>query len=168
MAKRRQQKNRRASSATQTTRKRRRSPSLILLGTTATALSTVLVFGHATNNTVDSSQVQLAAATIGIGGRGDPNAANIPNKLKRKVVPKDFTYIPVQYPAGFDIDNSVAAGVPVLDQTIKEHSDQFLLVVGYSEGAIVAEEVRRELDPTDPGAPPINPEDTRTSLDCSS
>ena len=90
MAKRRQQKNRRASSATQTTQKRRRSPSLILLGTTATALSTVLVFGHATNNTVDSPQVQLAAATIGIGGRGDPNAANIPNKLKRQGRSKGF------------------------------------------------------------------------------
>ena len=46
----------------------------------------------------------------------------------------------------------------MLDQTIKEHSDQFLLVVGYSEGAIVAEKVRRDLDPTDPGAPPINPD----------
>ncbi len=93
MAKHRKSMNRRASSATQTTPKRRRSPSPILLSTTATALSTVLVFGHATNNTVDSSQVQLAAATIGIGGRGDPTAANIPNKLRGKVVPNGFHHI---------------------------------------------------------------------------
>ena len=85
MAKHRKQ-NRQASSAKQTTRKRRRPPSLILLGTTAAALSTVLVFGHATNNTVDNSQVQLTASTIGIGGRGDPAAAKVPNKLHGHVV----------------------------------------------------------------------------------
>ena len=141
MAKHRQQENRRASSAKQTTRKRRRSPSLILLGTTAAALSTVLVFGHATNNTVDSP----AGATRGLHHRHRrtrrPNAAKIPNKLNRHVVPNGFTYIPVNYPAAFDIDNSVAAGVPVLDQTIKQSvcddpaDCPFLLVVGYSEGA---------------------------------
>jgi PE-PPE domain len=102
--------------------------------------------------------VQLAASTIGIGGQGDPTGANIPNKLNRHVVPNGFTYIPVNYPAGIDIDNSVAAGVPVLDQTIKKNSNQFLLVVGYSEGATVAEKVRRELVPNVDGAPPLNPD----------
>jgi hypothetical protein len=152
-----------------TTQKRRRSPSVLLLGATAAAVSTVLVFGHATNNTVDSSQVQLTASTIGIGGRGDPAAAKVPNKLNRHVVPFGDTfphYIPVSYPAGFDIDNSVAAGVPVLDQTIRDNSNQscgdpavtcpFLLVVGYSEGALVAERVRRELEPAVGGAPPAD------------
>jgi hypothetical protein len=156
VAKHRQRKYRRAFAAKSTTRRRRRPPSVLFLGTTAAALSSVLVFGHATNTTVDTSQVQLAAATIGIGGRGDPGAANIPHKLNGKVLPPGFTYIPVQYPAGFDIDNSVAAGVPVLDDAIRNNSDQFLLVVGYSEGTIVAEEVRRDLDPADPGAPPKN------------
>jgi diacyltrehalose acyltransferase len=154
VAKHRQCRNRRASSREQTVRKRRRSPSLLLLGTTATALSTVLVFGHATNNTADSLEVQLAAATIGIGGRGDPDAVNIPNKLQGNVVPNGFTYIPVQYPAGFDIDNSVGIGAPRLDDAIRTNSNQFLLVAAYSEGALVAEEVRRDLDPTDPDAPP--------------
>jgi hypothetical protein len=120
----------------------------------AAAVSTVLVFGHATNNTVDSPQVQLAASTIGIGGRGDPAAARIPEKLQGKVVPKNFKYIPVNYPASFFIDSSVAAGVPVLDQKIRGNSNQFLLVVGYSEGAIVAENVRRNLEPDVGGAPP--------------
>ena len=156
MAKHRQQ-NREASSAKQTTQQRRRPPSLILLGTTAAALSTVLVFGHATNNTVDSSQVQLTASTIGIGGRGDPAAAKVPNKLRGHVL--THNYIPVNYPASFFIDNSVAAGVPVLDGAIRHPSCddpadcRFLVVVAYSEGAIVAEKVRRGLDPSQPDAP---------------
>jgi hypothetical protein len=135
---------------------RRKTPSVIFLGTTAAAVSTMLVFGHATNNTVDTPQVDLAAATIGIGGRGDPDAVNIPNKLQGNVLPMGFSYIPVSYPAGFDIDNSTDAGVPVLADAITENSGQFLMVVGYSEGAIVAEKVRRDLDPSDPGAPPLN------------
>jgi hypothetical protein len=132
---------------------------MIFLGTTAAAVSTVLVFGHATNNTVDIPQVDLTAATIGIGGRGDPNAVNVPHKLQGNVLPMDFAYIPVSYPAGFDIDNSTNAGVPVLANAITnnvqdgEGHDQFLMVVGYSEGAVVAEKVRRNLDPDQPGAP---------------
>jgi hypothetical protein len=132
---------------------------MIFLGTTAAAVSTVLVFGHATNNTVDIPRVDLTAATIGIGGRGDPNAVNVPHKLQGNVLPMDFAYIPVSYPAGFDIDNSTNAGVPVLANAITnnvqdgEGHDQFLMVVGYSEGAVVAEKVRRNLDPDQPGAP---------------
>ena len=161
MAKHRKRNNRRANSARRPGRNRQ-SPSLVLVGTTATAaaLSALLVFGHATNTTADSPQVELTAATIGIGGRGDPDAVNIPNKLQGNVlIPPDFNYIGVQYPAGFDIDNSVNAGVPVLDAAIKDpdNSGQFLMVVGYSEGAIVAEKVRRNLDPSDPGAPPTKP-----------
>jgi hypothetical protein len=161
VAKHRKPSNRRANSATRPGR-HRRSPSLVLVGTTATAaaLSAVLVFGHATNTTADSPQVELTAATIGIGGRGDPNGVNIPNKLQGNVlIPPDLTYIGVQYPAGFDIDNSVNTGVPVLASAITNNvqdekgHDQFLLIVGYSEGAIVAEKVRRNLDPSDPGAP---------------
>jgi hypothetical protein len=137
---------------------------VLLLSITAAAVTTVLVFGHATNNTVDSPQVQLAAATIGIGGRGDPTAARIPDKLKGQVVPTGFTYIPVNYPASFFIDSSVAAGVPTLDSAIRANSirscagttapcPQFLLVVAYSEGTIVAETVRRDLKPGVNGAP---------------
>src|SRR6478609_2252597 len=159
VAKHRKPKNGRVSSAKRTERNRR-SPSLALVGTTAAALSAVLVFGHATNTTAYSPQVELTAATIGIGGRGDPGGVNIPHKLQGNVlIPPDFNYIPVVYPAGFQIDNSVNTGVPVLADAIADNTqdaeghDQFLLVVGYSEGTIVAEKVRRNLDPTDPGAP---------------
>jgi hypothetical protein len=152
VAKHRQPKNHRSSGRKRTPRHRRRPPCLLFLG--SAALSTTLVFGHAANITADSPQVQLAAATIGIGGRGDSAAAHIPNKLNGHARPKGFAYIPVQYPAGFGIDTSAAAGVPVLNNAIRDNSDQFLLVVGYSEGTIVAENVRRGLDPADPGAPP--------------
>ncbi|WP_198345019.1 PE-PPE domain-containing protein [Mycobacterium sp. JS623] len=159
MAKHRRSKNRPAFSSKRTVPKRRKAPSAIFLGTTAAAVSTMLVFGHATNNTVDIPQVDLAAATIGIGGRGDPGAVNVPHKLQGNVRPPTFSYIPIQYPAGFDIENSTNAGVPVLANAITNpaNSGQFLMVVGYSEGTIVAEKVRRNLDPSDPGAPPLNP-----------
>jgi len=115
------------------------------------------VFGHATNTTPVSPQVDLTAATIGIGGRGDPTAANVPNKLQGNVlIPPDFKYVPVVYPAGFDIDNSVNAGVPVLQDRIADNSNEdLLLIVGYSEGTIVAEKVRRDLPPPAPGDPVI-------------
>ncbi|HZQ33399.1 MAG TPA: PE-PPE domain-containing protein [Mycobacterium sp.] len=110
----------------------------------------MLVFGHATDNTADSPPLKLASAVIGIGGRGDPTAANIPNKLNGTVVPNGYSYVPVDYPAGFDIDNSVAAGVPVLDQKIAQNYDpndptNKIVVVGYSEGTLVAENEKRNL-----------------------
>jgi hypothetical protein len=158
VAKHRQSNNRRAFASNRAVRKRRKTPSVAFLGATAAAVSTVLVFGHATNNTMDMPQVQLAAATIGIGGRGDPDAVNIPHKLQGNALPMGFDYIPVHYPAGFDIENSTNAGVPVLRDAITdpENAGQFLMVVGYSEGAVVAEKVRRNLDPSDPGAPSTN------------
>jgi hypothetical protein len=113
---------------------------------------------------VDSPQVQLAAATIGIGGRGDPAAARIQSKLQGHVVTD--RYIPVTYPASFFIDSSVAAGVPVLDDAIRHpscgdptKSCPPFLVVAYSEGTIVAEKVRRDLKPGVNGAP--QPDDLR-------
>lgn len=110
----------------------------------------MLVFGHATDNTADTPPLKLASAVIGIGGRGDPTSANIPNKLNATVVPPGYSYVPVDYPAGFDIDNSVAAGVPVLAQKIADNynpndpSDK-IVVVGYSEGTLVAEDEKRNL-----------------------
>jgi len=125
--------------------KRRRPPALLLAGTTAVGLSAALVFGHATDTTVDSSQIELAAAAIGIGGRGDSTAAKIPAKINGDVVPSGYTYVPVNYPASYFIDSSVAAGVPKLHQAILDNAGQDIVVVGYSEGTLVAEEERRAL-----------------------
>lgn len=137
----------------------------MLAGATAAGLSAALVFGHATNTTVDT-QIQLAAAVIGVGGRGDPTAARIETKLNgldTAAVSHPYTYVPVHYPASFFIDSSVAAGVPVLDDAIKtsaadptnapDPTRPVIVVVGYSEGTIVAENEKRNLA-TDPDAPP--------------
>jgi diacyltrehalose acyltransferase len=140
--------------------RKRRSPSLFLLGAGAAGMSALLVFGHATDNTADALQVQLANAVLGIGGRGDPDAVNIPNKLSGTVIPTPppvWTYIPVHYPAGFDIENSTNAGVPSLDTALKTAAanpdNAAIIVVGYSEGALVADKEKRNLA-TDPAAPP--------------
>ena len=63
--------------------------------------------------------MQLAAATIGIGGRGDPTSSNVPHKVNGHVVPRTFTYIPVDNPAGLNIDSSVNAGVPTLNRAVR-------------------------------------------------
>ncbi|MDT5013464.1 MAG: hypothetical protein QOH57_5081 [Mycobacterium sp.] len=139
--------------------RRRGTTSLILLSTTAAGLSTALVFGQAVNNTADTSQVQLANVAFGVGGRGDPVSGNIPNKLNGTVVPSGYQYQGVNYPAGFDIDNSVTTGVPVLHDLVigaatdPANPNQKIVVVGYSEGALVADRVKRGLA-TDPQAPP--------------
>ena len=157
MAKHRQQ-NREASSAKQTTQQRRRPPSLILLGTTAAALSTVLVFGHATNNTVDSSQLQLAASTIGIGGRGDPAAAKVPNKLRGHVVDD----LSPTFPLTTRRHLSSTTASPRVSRCWTGRSGIRLATIRptavpccrrlFGRG-IVAEKVRRELDPSQPDAP---------------
>jgi hypothetical protein len=125
-----------------------RPGSLVLLGTAA-GLSSVLVFGHATDFTADTLEARLANAAIGIGGRGDPTSANIPAKINHTVVPPGYTYVPVAYPAGFDIDNSVTAGVPVLHQRLTEQAampeNTAIVIVGYSEGALVADREKRNL-----------------------
>ena len=138
----------------------RTTPSLILLGTAAAGLTTALVLSQATYNTADSAKVLLVNAAIGVGGRGDPTAANIPAKLQGNAQPTGYGYEGVNYPAGFDIDNSVTAGVPTLDGVLKtqagppgQSDPPKILVVGYSEGALVAERERRNLA-NDAAAPP--------------
>jgi hypothetical protein len=140
----------------------RSTPSLIVLGTTAAGLSAALVLSHATNTTADNAQVLLSNAAIGIGGRGDPTSANIPAKINGTVVPPEYAYIPVDYPAGFDIDNSVTAGVPVLDQRLTEQAAMpgqappKIVIIGYSEGALVADREKRNLVTSRP--PGVTPE----------
>ena len=167
MAKHRRAKQREKSSPQRTSRTpkhhHRTTPSLILLGTAAAGMTTALVMGQATNNNADNANVRLAAANnaaIGIGGRGDPSSANIPAKLQGHAKPTGYSYAGVTYPAGFDIDNSVTAGVPTLDGLVKfaalpAQNNQKIVVVGYSEGALVAERERRNLS-NDAAAPPAS------------
>lgn len=90
-----------------------------------------------------------AAATpcvIGIGGRGDATSTNIPAKLSRTVYPTGDTYVPVLYPASYDLGGSRDIGVPILDGKIpRGATSPSTSVVGYSEGTLVAEQERRDL-----------------------
>ncbi len=91
----------------------------------------------------------------GIGGSNDPESANIPNKVRgqliydelgeyyRSLEPGTDQYVPIKYPAGIPVDPSVAKAVPTLDKAVKSHLGSPGVVVGYSEGAVVAEYLRR-------------------------
>jgi hypothetical protein len=87
---------------------------------------------------------------IGIGGQGDPTSSHVPAKLFGTLVPDSHTppYVPINYPAGYDLGPSRDAGVQVLDaaigSAINSAADK-ASVVGYSEGTLVAEQEKRNL-----------------------
>ena len=56
-----------------------------------------------------------------------------------------YTYIPVEDSPSYFIDDSVDQAVPVLHQAILANAGQDIVVIGYSEGTLVAEEERRAL-----------------------
>jgi hypothetical protein len=85
---------------------------------------------------------------IGIGGQGDPTSSRVPDKLFGTLVPDSNTYVPINYPAGYDLGPSRDAGVPVLDDAIGNAINSAAdkaSVVGYSEGTLVAEQEKRNL-----------------------
>lgn len=105
----------------------------------------------------------LAAYVYGVGGAGDETGANIPRKLSGALIRDadgvyrplgvDDTYVPINYSASIPIDSSVAEAIPRLDSAVKQTpAGEQALVVGYSEGAIAAELIRRRYQ-TDPQAP---------------
>jgi hypothetical protein len=126
----------------------------ILVAVTAASLSGALVLGHATNSTVLDAMVQLTNTVIGAGGRGDPLGARVQQKLSATVQPTGYGYEGVHYPATIDLAGSRDAGVPIMKMALASHSsEEHLIVVSYSEGSLVAERVRRDLQarPVGPG-----------------
>ena len=109
-----------------------------------TALSGALVLGHATNTI---AMVQLGNTVIGIGGQGDPMSARVPAKLSGTVVPTDYHYFPVQYPASVALDSSRDVAVPIVHQylTVTGKDETHLIVAGYSLGTMAAEQEKRNL-----------------------
>jgi hypothetical protein len=87
---------------------------------------------------------RLLNTVIGIGGRGDPTAANIPPKLRGAVIPKDYRYVPLSYPASLDMVGSVRTGMPPLHQLVTTTPGK-VIVVSYSEGSLLAEQEKRDL-----------------------
>lgn len=124
-------------------RRRRRPPLTPVLVAGATAgLSTALALGHATNAT--AATIPTAATVIGVGGWTDSASERIPNKFQGALVPAAQTYVGVEYPAQLPVDPSVAAGQAPLDEAV-DAADDPVLIVGYSEGALVAERYKRTL-----------------------
>lgn len=137
-------------------RKRARSSAVAVAGATA-GMTAILTFGYV----ADALAATLPgnAAVVGVGGKDDTLGERIPNKFGGNYVPygdgyagpADERYYPVAYPATLPIDESVADGrQPLIDQVDVARDDVgedgTIYIVSYSEGTIVAEKYKRELD----------------------
>jgi PE-PPE domain-containing protein len=116
-----------------------------MLARMATAgLCAALVLGHATATT---AMLQLSNTVIAIGGEGDTTSARVRNKLDDTVVPAGFGYYGVPYPATDELTESSNVAVPLVNTYVTEtgKAEQSLIVAGYSEGTLAAEQERRNL-----------------------
>ena len=75
----------------------------------------------------------------------------MPDKLNGALVPNPPNYHGIDYPATYDLGGSRDAGVPTLHDAITKspadggYAGDNLTVIGYSEGTLVAEQERRNL-----------------------
>jgi PE-PPE domain-containing protein len=137
--------------------KKRRARKAALAGIAAAGIASALVLGHATNTTAANFMVQLSNTVIGAGGQGDPMSARVPDKLTGMVVPDDYDYYGVEYPATINLQDSREIGLPIMHTAIIARSTEAnLIVAGYSEGALIAEKERRNLQAMDPKFAPSN------------
>lgn len=115
-----------------------------LLAGAATTLVTALTLGHAANAT--AATIPTADTVVGVGGWRNPTSDRIPDKFQGALVPAGQPYLGVPYPAELPVDPSVAAGQqPLRDAVGSARPDGSVLVVGYSEGSLVAERFKRGL-----------------------
>ncbi|MFN6546552.1 PE-PPE domain-containing protein [Mycolicibacterium nivoides] len=137
-------------------RKHARSSAAAVAGATA-GMAVVLTFGHVADAL--AATLPGSVAVVGVGGKDDTLGARIPNKFGGDYVPynggfagpADGRYYPVHYSATLPIDTSVADGrEPLIDQVDTARTgvgpDGTIYIVSYSEGTIVAEKYKRELD----------------------
>ncbi|MEV0673075.1 PE-PPE domain-containing protein [Mycobacterium sp. NPDC050441] len=137
-------------------RKRACSSAAVVAGATA-GMAAVLTFGHV----ADALAATLPGydAVVGVGGAKNPTSDRIQNKFRGDYVPynggyagpADGRFYGVNYPATLPIDTSVAEGRQPLIDTVAEArttigEDGTIYIVSYSEGTIVAEKYKRELD----------------------
>lgn len=127
------------------------------VATVALAASCTLVAPlAATGPTIAATM--LANYVIGVGGNGDPLSANIANKLEGQYTGEHgVEYLseiwPVSGLTAHTFAQSVSDGNTNLNTAIAgAPSDQHIVVVGYSLGAVIANKSRKQLE-TDPGAP---------------
>lgn len=119
----------------------------------AVGLSGVLALGH---TTVVTAVAQLTSTVIGVGGRADPTSVRLENKLDGQYALgfDQSNTVLIDYPANLAFQRSINKGVPALTQAVADaqgHGD--IRIVSYSEGTLVAEQVKRNLpDPVVPTA----------------
>ena len=134
--------------------KNQRVRKAVLTVVAAAGISSALVIGQATNSNL---LVQLTKTVIGIGGRDDSTSIRVPDKLSGTVLPSGYGYQGINYPASLALSDSANDGLPKLHNAITTRSaETFLIVTGYSEGAMVAELERRRLQALDASAAPSN------------
>jgi hypothetical protein len=135
--------------------KKRRARKAVLAAVAAAGISSALVLGHATNTTAANLAVQLTNTVIGAGGLGDTTGVRVPDKLNGTVVPPGYDYFGSPYPAALTLAASRDAGVPVMHLAITSRgAEPSLIVVAYSEGTLVAEQERRNLQTLAPASAP--------------
>lgn len=130
------------------------------LRTLATALfavvvSVALVSGQAIGANGFGPLVGLVNTVIGIGGSSDPVSERLPAKLSNTIVQPGDTYIGTEYPASLNLDRSVRIGMPVLQQHLVTTSGK-VLVAGYSLGALLAEQLKRDVAESDEPPSPLD------------
>ena len=136
---------------------KRRTSKALVVAATAAGLSGGLVLGHATDRTLANIDVDLSAV-IGVGGASNPTSDRVPPKLSGAYTTDVYPtygnrYIGIQYPASLAFQTSIDDGVPKLTDEVAGDTDAKTRVVSYSEGTLVAEQVKRNLaagDPEDP------------------
>ncbi|MBX9919899.1 MAG: PE-PPE domain-containing protein, partial [Mycolicibacterium frederiksbergense] len=114
----------------------------------AVVVSIALVCGQAIGANGFGPLVGLVNTVIGIGGSSDPVSERLPAKLSNTIVQPGDTYIGTEYPASLNLDRSVRIGMPVLQQHLVTTSGK-VLVAGYSLGALLVEQLKRDVAQSD-------------------
>jgi hypothetical protein len=135
---------------------RRRPFAVAVAGATA-GMTAVLAFGHVAD--AFAATLPGSAAVVGVGGKDNPTSDRIQNKFQRNYLPyggefvgaADNQFYGVNYPATLPIDESVTQGRQPLIDTVAEARtasgpEGTIYLVSYSEGTILAEKYKRELD----------------------
>lgn len=114
----------------------------------AVVVSIALVCGQSIGVSGFRPLVGLVSTVIGVGGSSDPLSERLPAKLNNTIVQPGDTYIGTEYPASLNLDRSVRIGMPVLHQNLVTTSGK-VLVAGYSLGALLVEQLKRDLAASD-------------------
>ncbi|WP_163795507.1 PE-PPE domain-containing protein [Mycolicibacterium sediminis] len=133
----------------------------ILARVAAAGLAVALVVGLAGNPTPPSVDVVLGNSVIGAGGKDDGPGARLPAKFNGTVIPDGYAYVPIDYPATIDLAGSRDLGAASVIVALRgREAEADIVVLGYSEGALVAERARRDLQAKRVGPfPDVDPDE---------